>query len=209
MALLLVLTLRAYALEPSGKYVAPPTCSDPDDPKPVKPALKSRDPRCEHMYEPSTRAELQREGNLEKCDTYTKADMETLDAYERRLVEWGEREAVRERCAQQQEEQREAAAFAHLPRCPEGNDYLGKSYDIVWDDDSAVIVRVAGNGADPMHPKPICRLTKAQEKRVRAVWLAECEREPDRVLHTESIGLGCWKIVDQCGEKRGTVCSEQ
>lgn len=189
----------AWALDPSSKHIAPPNC--PNDPEPVPPA-RSENSACEVPYgDWATR-------HVIECGEARKVDQEKLADYYNELEQWNRREDARDRCRGQTEEQREKARFAALPLCPDAKNYIGKAYDMVAGWDMAVIARVAGNGADSMNPKLICRLTKAQENRIRAVWVAECEHEPDRVLHTESIGLGCWKIVDQCGEKRGTVCAE-
>ena len=205
-ALSLLLIPSVRTVRASDKYTAPPNCSDPKDPEPVEP-VKSENPACE---DPHDEGHWQGWGtsDFEKCNQDRKDDEEKRADYNREWKVWRVRQDLRDRCEAKQKEQDEAARFAALPGCSSSKDYTGKSYDIVWGWDMAVVVSVTDGGADPMHPKAICRLSEKQETRIRASWQSECRRKPAHVFHNESVGLGCWKIVDECGDRHGTVCSK-
>ncbi|MGB9381018.1 hypothetical protein [Candidatus Binatus sp.] len=203
-ALVLLLVPSAYALEPSDKYVAPPNCSDPNDPKPMQPVV-SEHPACTAYF--PTRDNVRAAFAWRECDDERKADQEKQLDYSDKLAQWNDREEVRHRCNEQREDQLDKAKYAALPWCSGGKDYSGKAYDMVPGWDTQVIARVAGNGADPMNPKLICRLTKAQEKRLVDVFHAECERKPHHELTVRPTALGCSEIVNECGDRVGSVCS--
>jgi len=237
-ALLLALTLRAYALEPSAEYVAPPNCSDPNDPKPVEPpeTLTCPNPN-EKPYEcgsgwccqnPPGVAEMRMPGAGKQAE------------YSKKLEQWNSREEVRDRCRTDcwtpKGVNRGAMTCTSkgLPQC--SKQYL----DDIWgaggnapiavpaaDRDVDVVVQTSyqyGTG-DLISSKRICYVTKAQQaagrrqqeaeyrryRRKEQKRIAECERKPreEDAFHTEPDGMGCWKTVDQCGETRGTVCSGQ
>jgi hypothetical protein len=133
-----------------------------------------------------------------------KADEEKQAEYSKEWDQWKRRQDAKKICAK------------GLPQCPNHYLQIGDNFklglEVVWAADRDVGVVV--NEEDEYHPKPICYFTKAQEaaenrrdERIHGSWLAECRRKPHHVFHTEPIGLGCSKIVDECGDKSGTLCS--